>query len=134
LSTDAREKAGGYQESYSTLKNDFVKKVTKAAAAKVNEKWLKWKANELDRLATTHQNEMAARARKKDISYFIIVLSICMWKSKKIKVICCCLVLSVTVWLRPHLACMCWICNMSHGLVKAIEYEVQSHFVGHKVV
>jgi len=41
----------GYQDWYLTLKNEFNTKATKAAATEVDEKWLQWKANHLDRLA-----------------------------------------------------------------------------------
>ena len=51
LEADSREDPLGYQDWYSTLKDDFIKKATKAAAAEVEEKWLIWKANELDRRA-----------------------------------------------------------------------------------
>jgi len=40
LATDAREELDGYQDWYSTLKEDFTKKATKAAAVDVDEKWL----------------------------------------------------------------------------------------------
>jgi hypothetical protein len=40
LGADAGESPDGYQEWYSTLKNNFTKKATKAAAAEVDEKWL----------------------------------------------------------------------------------------------
>ncbi|KAI0263896.1 hypothetical protein BGY98DRAFT_940108 [Russula aff. rugulosa BPL654] len=53
----------GYQDWYLTLKDVFTRKVAKAAAADVNEKWLRWKANEIDRLATDHKRNIAGRAR-----------------------------------------------------------------------
>jgi hypothetical protein len=71
IGTDAKEGPDGYQEWYSVLKNNFTKKATKAAAAEVDEKWLTWKANELDRLAMTFQREIGAKAREKGKSYFI---------------------------------------------------------------
>jgi len=71
LGTDAREEPDGYQEWYSTLKINFTRKATKAAAAEVDEKWLTWKANELDRLAETFQSEIASKAREKGTRYFI---------------------------------------------------------------
>jgi hypothetical protein len=71
IGADAKEEPNGYQEWYSTLKATFTKKATKAAAAKVDEKWLNWKANELDRLADTFQSEIGAKAREKGTDYFI---------------------------------------------------------------
>jgi hypothetical protein len=71
LEADAREEPDSYQEWYSTLKNDFTEKATKVAAAEVDEKWLNWKANKLDRLAGNFQNEIGDKARKEGISYFI---------------------------------------------------------------
>jgi hypothetical protein len=71
LEIDAREGLDGYQEWYSTLKTDFNKKATKAAAAEVEEKWLVWKANELDRLAEAEKEEIGAKAREEGKSYFI---------------------------------------------------------------
>jgi hypothetical protein len=71
LQTDANEGLDGYQEWYSILKNDFTKKATKAAAAEVDEKWLVWKANELDRLAESSKSDIAANAREKGTKYFI---------------------------------------------------------------
>ena len=65
----------GYQDWYAHIKKDFTTKATKAAAAEVDEKWLKWKANELDRLARTHDAEMAAEARKGGKKYFIAMAS-----------------------------------------------------------
>jgi hypothetical protein len=61
----------GYQDWYLTIKEEFTKKATKAAAAEVDEKWLLWKANQIDRLAHNHQQEIAARAREHGIDYFI---------------------------------------------------------------
>ena len=70
LEVDSREGREGYQDWYSTLKNNFNKKATKAAAAEVDEKWMAWKAYEFDRLAAAHQNELGNKARKRDIGYF----------------------------------------------------------------
>jgi len=61
----------GYQDWYLTLKNKFNTKATKATAAEVDEKWLQWKANHLDRLAERNKHEIAAQARDKGIDYFI---------------------------------------------------------------
>ena len=61
----------GYQDWYLTLKKEFTEKATKAAAAEVEEKWLLWKANEIDRLANEYKQEIACNARKGGIDYFI---------------------------------------------------------------
>ena len=61
----------GYQEWYSTLKNEFTKSATKAAAAEVDEKWLSWKANQLDRLAAAQEREIGAKVREKGKDYII---------------------------------------------------------------
>ncbi|KAF8489697.1 hypothetical protein F5888DRAFT_1744919 [Russula emetica] len=71
LGADAGEETDGYQDWYSALKNKFTKKATKAAAAEVDEKWLVWKANQLDRLAATFQLEIGEKARERGTSYFI---------------------------------------------------------------
>jgi len=71
IGTDAREQPTGYQDWYSTLKIDFTKKATKAAAAEVDEKWLTWKANEIDRLAETYKKDLGTKAREKGKDYFI---------------------------------------------------------------
>ncbi|KAF8489009.1 hypothetical protein F5888DRAFT_1638816 [Russula emetica] len=71
LGADAGESPDGYQEWYSTLKNRFARKATKAAATEVDEKWLDWKANQLDRLAATFQLEIGEKARERGTSYFI---------------------------------------------------------------
>jgi hypothetical protein len=71
LETDAREGADGYQEWYSTLKSKFTKKATKAAAAEVDEKWMIWKAKELDRLAADHRKDIAVKTREKGKDFVI---------------------------------------------------------------
>jgi hypothetical protein len=71
IETDAREGSNGYQDWYSTLKNKFTKKATKAAAAEVDEKWLVWKANQLDRLAENYKEDMAARTKEEGKDYLI---------------------------------------------------------------
>ena len=65
----------GYQDWYANIKKGFNEKATKAAAAEVDEKWLTWKANELDRLAMAHETEIAAEARKGREKYFIATAS-----------------------------------------------------------
>ncbi|KAF8500745.1 hypothetical protein F5888DRAFT_1298123 [Russula emetica] len=65
----------GYQDWYANIKKDFTEKATKAAAAEVDEKWLVWKAKELDRLARTHDTEIAAEGRKRGTKYFIAMAS-----------------------------------------------------------
>ena len=62
----------GYQDWYAHIKKRFTEKATKAVAADINEKWLAWKANELDRLAKAHQTVIAAEARKGGDEYFIV--------------------------------------------------------------
>lgn len=71
IGTDSREQPKGYQEWYSTLKSDFTKKATKAAAAEVDEKWLIWKANEIDRLALTFKKDLGIKARERGKSHVI---------------------------------------------------------------
>ena len=71
LEADTSEGLDGYQDWYCILKTDFNRKATKAAAAEVDEKWLTWKANQLDRLVEAHQSEVAAKARERGINYFI---------------------------------------------------------------
>ncbi len=71
LGADISEETESYQDWYSTLKNEFTVKVTKAAAAEVDEKWLTWKANEIDRLAATYKKEMGIKARERSTKYFI---------------------------------------------------------------
>jgi hypothetical protein len=61
----------GYQDWYLTIKEEFNKKATKAAAEEVDEKWLQWKANQIDRLANDFRQEIADRVGKDDIEYFI---------------------------------------------------------------
>ncbi|KAN0106948.1 hypothetical protein V8E52_010616 [Russula decolorans] len=65
IGTDAEEQPEGYQDWYSTLKKDFTEKATKAAAAEVDEKWLTWKANEIDRLALTFKKDLGIKARER---------------------------------------------------------------------
>ncbi len=69
LGTDAREEPDGYQEWYSTLKNDFTRKVMKAAAAEVDKKWLTWKADQIDRHAAAYEREIGSNLRTKGIFY-----------------------------------------------------------------
>lgn len=71
LRVDSNEGLDGYQEWYSTLKNEFTIKATKAAAAEVEEKWRTWKANELDRLAEAERADMAAKTREQGEIYLI---------------------------------------------------------------
>ncbi len=71
VEVDARESPDGYQDWYSTIKSDFTKKATKAAAAEVEEKWLSWKASQIDRCAAAHENEIAAKVREKGKNYLI---------------------------------------------------------------
>jgi len=61
----------GYQDWYLTIKKEFTEKATKAAAAEVDEKWLHWKAKQIDRLAEDFKKEIADHTRSEDISYFI---------------------------------------------------------------
>jgi hypothetical protein len=71
LSTHIRVDQEGYQDWYLTLKHDFNTKATKAATTDVNEKWLHWKAEHLERLAQQHEKEIVAQARNHGIEYFI---------------------------------------------------------------
>src|SRR5580698_5165540 len=73
IETDAKgqRQKEGYQDWYSTLKNTFTKKATKAAAAEVEEKWLVWKANEIDRLTATFKKDLGMKARERGKDYFI---------------------------------------------------------------
>jgi hypothetical protein len=71
IETDAREGSNGYQDWYSTLKNKFTKKAMKAAATEVDEKWLVWKANQLNRLAESYKEDMAARTKEEGKDYLI---------------------------------------------------------------
>jgi len=61
----------GYQDWYHIQKEEFNRKATKAAAAEVDEKWLSWKAKNLDMLAQQSEKEITAQARKNGIDYFI---------------------------------------------------------------
>jgi hypothetical protein len=61
----------GYQDWYLTIKKEFTKKATKAVAAEVDEKWLLWKANQIDRITNDYKWEIANHARSKGIDYFI---------------------------------------------------------------
>ena len=54
----------GYQDWYLSSKEIFDKKAAKAAAADVDEKWLVWKANQIDKLAADHKRSLANRARE----------------------------------------------------------------------
>ncbi|KAH9973463.1 hypothetical protein BGW80DRAFT_1252048 [Lactifluus volemus] len=71
LNTHIGPDQDGYQDWYLTLKKDFDTKATKAAAAEVDEKWLRWKSEQLDMLIHQHENEIAAQARCHGIDYFI---------------------------------------------------------------
>ncbi|KAN0102409.1 hypothetical protein V8E52_011973, partial [Russula decolorans] len=73
IGTDAGEQPEGYQDWYSTLKKDFTEKATKAAAAEVDEKWLTWKANEIDRLALTFKKDLGIKARERGKNHVIEV-------------------------------------------------------------
>ena len=76
LAADAREELDSYQKWYSVLKTEFIIKATKAATAKVNEKWLNWKADQLNRLSYAQQSKMAAKIRERGIHYFIELANI----------------------------------------------------------
>ena len=70
LEANAGEETSGYQEWYSTLKNEFTIKVMKVAATEVDKKWLTWKANQLDRLAESFKHEIGTKVRERGIQYF----------------------------------------------------------------
>ncbi len=73
-----------YQDWYLTLKKDFNTKVTKAAAAEVDEKWLEWKAKHIDMLAQQNEQDISAQARNRGIDYFIATgerLGLCITRS-----------------------------------------------------
>ncbi|KAN0118225.1 hypothetical protein V8E52_005486 [Russula decolorans] len=56
-----------------TAEQDFTEKATKAAAAEVDEKWLTWKANEIDRLALTFKKDLGIKARERGKNHIIEV-------------------------------------------------------------
>ena len=60
-----------YQDWYVTLKDEFNTKAAKAAAVEIDEKWLIWKANQLDLLAQQNEKDIIALAKDKGIDYFI---------------------------------------------------------------
>ena len=55
----------GYQNWYLTIKQLFMEKATKAATVEVDEKWLLWKADQIDRHGATYETEIAAKMRKR---------------------------------------------------------------------
>ena len=61
----------GYQDWYLTIKKHFTVKATKAAAAEVDEKWLLWKADQIDRRGAAYETEIAANTRKRGEEYLI---------------------------------------------------------------
>ena len=69
LKADSSEEPIGYHDWYGVLKKDFTTKATKAAAAEVDEKWLTWKATELDRRAAADEKEIAAKTRERGAAY-----------------------------------------------------------------
>lgn len=54
----------GYQDWYLTLRNNFMRKAQKAAVANIDEKWLHWKAEQIDKLATDEKCNLANCARE----------------------------------------------------------------------
>jgi hypothetical protein len=60
-----------YRGWYSTAKNMFNIKATKAAAIEVEEKFLPWKANQFDRLANKVTQEIADQTNKHSKDYLI---------------------------------------------------------------
>jgi ribosomal protein S25 len=65
----------GYQDWYAQTKEKFNEKATKAATAEVDEKWLNWKAKELNRRAMAFDAEITAEARNNNAKYFIATAS-----------------------------------------------------------
>jgi hypothetical protein len=59
-----------YQDWYLTIKETFLEKATKAATAEVEEKWLHWKAKQIDRRAATQEVEITNAVRSRNASYF----------------------------------------------------------------
>ena len=69
LKADSSEEPIGYHDWYGVLKKEFTTKATKAAAAEVDEKWLTWKATELDRRTAADKKEIAAKTRERGAVY-----------------------------------------------------------------
>ena len=60
-----------YIDWYSTLRESFIKKTTKAAAAEVEEKWQQWKADQIDRRAAAQELEISTAVRNRNVTYFL---------------------------------------------------------------
>jgi hypothetical protein len=60
-----------YQGWYLDIKKTFNEKATKAAVAKVEEEWLQWKAQQIDRCAAMQEAEISTVAKNRNTSYFI---------------------------------------------------------------
>jgi hypothetical protein len=60
-----------FQDKFLEIKRNCNKKVTKAAATEVDEKWNEWKANELDRHATANEALIVKHTRERGELYFI---------------------------------------------------------------
>ena len=59
-----------YQDWYLAIKKTFLEKATKVATAKVEVKWLRWKANQIDRRTATQEIEITNAVRTRNTSYF----------------------------------------------------------------
>jgi hypothetical protein len=59
-----------YQDWYLTIKKTFSEKAIKVATTKVEEKWLCWKANQIDHCAVTQETKITNAVRTRNTSYF----------------------------------------------------------------
>ena len=71
IGTHVEPDLDGFRDWYTTLKEEFNVKATKAAAIEIEEKFLSWKAYQFDRLANQVRQEIVAKARSEGSNYFM---------------------------------------------------------------
>ena len=60
-----------YIDWYSTLRESFTEKATKATATEVEEKWQQWKAAQINRRAEAQEMEISVAVRQRNVNYFL---------------------------------------------------------------
>ncbi|KAI0277016.1 hypothetical protein BGY98DRAFT_1187474 [Russula aff. rugulosa BPL654] len=69
IETNVAPDQDGYRDWYITLKKNFNEKAAKNAAGEVEEKWRRWKAEEIEKRAASQENEISAAVRNRNARY-----------------------------------------------------------------
>lgn len=69
IETNVAPDQDGYRDWYLTLKKNFNEKAAKNAAGEVEEKWRRWKAEEIEKRAASQENEISAAVRNRNARY-----------------------------------------------------------------